>query len=331
MVASYQGRIERLDRIFNNLPVRGDGLDARRLLERLGGAYPGASDGARLRGVQRDLEELSNQGRVEITNAGHKPLRYLRCAELHDDTYAQRFALEQLRTAIKELIPAGDISSAMRLIADHHDVLGTQAGRVRILADGLQLIPAAIAPGVLNAALEALVNSNVLIARYRDTAGKVTTPTLHPQAIVQRGPRVYLYALKNDEYDVRIYALQRFTRASVGEARARKAPHFALDHAIDSGFADFSEGAEITLTLRARGYVAELLHDCALSTDHLIHDEPDDSPFDIRVVATLRQSGKLLRWLLGCGDNIEVVEPLELRSVIAAQHGRASTLYQTGG
>src|SRR5690606_20124499 len=102
MVASYRERIQRLDRLASAIPTNGDGLDCRTLLERLGSTYGGASEAARLRALQRDIDELVVQERAEITNPGRKPLRYRRSADVRDDAYAQGFALEQLRAAITD-------------------------------------------------------------------------------------------------------------------------------------------------------------------------------------------------------------------------------------
>jgi hypothetical protein len=38
-------------------------------------------------------------------------------------------------------------------------------------------------------------------------------------------------------------------------------------------------------------------------------DEPEESPFAFRVQARLPSTGQLLRWLLGAGDNLEVLAP----------------------
>ena len=57
---------------------------------------------------------------------------------------------------------------------------------------------------------------------------------MHPQALVQRGPIPYLFALKNDEdAPVRLYALHRMIRAeALPEMPARAAAGFDLDQAI---------------------------------------------------------------------------------------------------
>ena len=65
----------------------------------------------------------------------------------------------------------------------------------------------------------------------------------------------------------------------------RKAAGFDLDQVITSGQVDFGRGAVIDLELRLR--------------------VPD--------------TGALLRWLLGLGDNVEVVAPAGLRRVMGEQ------------
>lgn len=64
---------------------------------------------------------------------------------------------------------------------------------------------------------------------------------LHPQALIQRGPIPYLFALKNDESEpVRLYALRRMIRAeALMQVCARAADGFDLDRAIAGGQADF--------------------------------------------------------------------------------------------
>lgn len=177
--------------------------------------------------------------------------------------------------------------------------------------------------------LEALVRGTTLSIAYRDAAGKRSSPRLHPQALLQRGPRIYLYALKGDEDEtVRQYALHRIIRAMVESSDAKVLPDFHIDDAIRSGVADFSSGEHVALSLRARGYVADLLHDCALGPNQRIVDEPVGSDFDICVTVVVPNTGQLLRWLLGCGDNIEVVTPVELRTVVRAQTVKAAQLYQ---
>ena len=45
---------------------------------------------------------------------------------------------------------------------------------------------------------------------------------------------------------------------------------------------------------------------------------------------TVPATGQLLRWLLGCGDKVQVIEPAALRTVMAAQTAKAARLYAQG-
>src|SRR5690606_22981867 len=137
-----------------------------------------------------------------------------------------------------------------------------------------------------------------------------------------------LYAIKDDDRDVvRMYALHRMLRAEVGLATAYQAPGFDLQRQIDSGHADFGRGEVVELALRARGYVADLLRDCPLNDTQQIDDELERSLCEVSVRATLPATGQLLRWLLGCGDTMEVIAPQELRQVLPVQVMKVAPLY----
>lgn len=56
-------------------------------------------------------------------------------------------------------------------------------------------------------------------------------------------------------------------------------------------------------------------------------DEPGGSGFALRIQARLPETGQLLRWLLGAGDNLEVLEPEELRHTVAEQARKMAAVY----
>jgi CheY-like chemotaxis protein len=107
----------------------------------------------------------------------------------------------------------------------------------------------------------------------------------------------------------------------------RRALQRDLDQAIANGQVDFGRGERIDLELRVRGYLVTVLTACPLAADQRFEDEPLDADFEIRVWAQVPQTGQLLRWLLGAGDNVEVVDPPDLRRVVAAQAAKMAALY----
>ena len=100
-----------------------------------------------------------------------------------------------------------------------------------------------------------------------------------------------------------------------------------LDQAIASGEVDCGRGKVIDLELRVRGYAVEVLRVCPITPAQRIEDEPADSPFLARVRVQVPETGALLRWLLGLGENLEVVAPASLRQVMPEQTGKAARHY----
>lgn len=336
MAVAHKDRIDRLNLLRRLIPrntAGQGGPDARQLLARLAEHYEASkSDAARMRAIQRDLDALVKEGDIEVVNPRSKPQRYRRKADL-DSTDPRLWAYAQslMRSLIRDAVPEKRLERILASLREEGEDFGLGDDKLCILSDTQRLLPADFKEEVLLAALEALAQSRTLQATYRDGAGKQSRPELHPQALLQRGPRLYLFALKNDEAaPLRMYALHRFTSAKVGEGPGRRAEGFCLQEAIRKGQADFAGDGAVQLELRVRGYVADLLRDCRLSADQVIEEEPDDSPFTARVRATVPETGQLLRWLLGCGANVEVLAPAKWREVVISQLDKMRSVYGTG-
>lgn len=340
MSAIHQTRIERQTCLANLLPPMGaaprDCRDAVWLLEELGDLYGKADQQARLRKLQRDLQDLVADGRIEAVNPGGKPLLYRRKRPFEDDLSDDDLHWQDIVAQIQRL--AADYSKRrqfdplwLRLLTDSEGLL-LDGSRLRILPDTLRLQPPAVCPRSLTAIITALAQGYALDICYEKTKEQErerTKARIHPQALVQRGPIPYLFALKNDEDEpVRLYALHRMVSATaLPDTPARKAKGFDLDQAIAKGLADFGRGEMIALKIRVRGYLTELLQTCPLSADQDEQKEPDDSDFKLCISATVPSTGQLLRWLLGMGDKLEVIEPPALRQTVRIQAAKMAGLY----
>lgn len=333
MAVAHKDRIDRLNVLKNLIPKSrssDDCPDARQLLSKVSEEYEtGASDSARMRAIQRDLDALVKEGCIEAVNPGGKPLRYRRTIDLSvADPRLWAYAQKLMRSLIRDAVPEKRLEKIWETLREEGEEFGLGEDKLCILSDTQRLLPADFDEDVLLAVLEALAQSRTLQAGYRDSGGSLTRPTLHPQALLQRGPRLYLFALKNDESKpLRMYALHRFTSAKVGAEPVRKAEGFSLKEAVRKGQADFAGNGDVELELRVRGYVTELLRDCKLAENQIVEDEPEDSPFKARVRATVPETGQLLRWILGCGDNVEVVAPARWREVVISQVEKLRAIY----
>lgn len=335
MSATSADRIQRLKRLLQVLPSPAASPaacpDGSRLLAVLADAYGRSGEPARRRTLQRDLDTLVKDGRIEPVNPGGKPLRYRRCGDdPTEDPQIWHYTLRQIRDLVAEAVPARRLDRLWQRLLNELDSPPLDETRLRIVPDALRLRPVELHPEVLQAVVAALAQRSALHVLYEDAARVRAEAVLHPQALVQRGPLPYLFALKNDEdAPLRLYALHRMIRArTLTDTPVRQAPGFDLDQAIAEGKVDFGQGVLIDLELRVRGYLATLLDACPLSDNQRIEDEPDDSGFERRVRARLPSTGQLLRWLLGAGPNLEVLAPAELRQVVAVQAAKMAALYR---
>ncbi len=326
MSATFPSRIQRLRLLQGKLPRPGalvtECLTITQLLALMPDCYGDGPAPSRRRAMQRDLDELEADALIEVVNPGGKPQRYRQVSdELLEDEADWQYLLGQIRDLVHDLLPQQRLDRFLTRLHRALDGPLLDERKLRLVPDTLRLCPPAIHAGVLEAVLTALLKDCVLEVLYENAKGERGPALIHPQALLQRGPTPYLFALKNDEIaPVRTYALHRMIRAQARLCEPRrKAPGFELDRAIVSGQVDFGRGTVIDLELRLRGYAVEVLRACPMTPAQFIEDEPAGSPFLARVRAQVPETGALLRWLLGLGDNVEVVAPAGLRQVMREQ------------
>jgi len=334
MSAAFHTRIQRLQRLQAKLPRPGtpvpECLTITQLLDLMPDGYGDGPLPTRRRAMQRDLDELEAEGLIEVLNPGGRPQRYRQVSEELLEAEAEadwQYLLSHIRELVQDLLPQQRLDRFLARLNRALDGPLLDERKLRLVPDTLRLCPPAIHAGVLEAVLTALLKDCALEILYENAKGERGPALIHPQAMVQRGPTPYLFALKNDETaPVRTYALHRMIRARARlDEAGRKAAGFDLDQVITSGQVDFGRGAVIDLELRLRGYAVDVLRACPITPAQFIEDEPAGSPFVARV--RVPETGALLRWLLGLGDNVEVVAPEGLRRVVGEQAHKMARHY----
>lgn len=326
----HQTCLTRHARLLDLIPFQsaGDFPGTGVLLEKMADVYTG-NDAARRRRVERDLDELLQTGQIEVTNPGGKPRLFRR---LVNDAANDPRLMKYIEAFSKELVQAGLPRGRherlwAKLLNNQQRPLLPEM-RFRAISDSQRLLPAEMKPSVLVDVMAALIQRLVVEVGYRKKGGSLQWLHLHPQGLLQRGPILYLYALKDDETSVKMFALHRMTSATLVQKVAHDDPDFNLDQRIHDGDADFGDGSQIELKLRVRGYILGQLRDCKLSENQQIEDEDEDSDFDAVLTATLPSTGQLYRWLLGCGKHVEVIAPQSLREVMARTATATAAMYQ---
>jgi predicted DNA-binding transcriptional regulator YafY len=174
---------------------------------------------------------------------------------------------------------------------------------------------------------EALMQERQLALRYRkqDAAEPSTYPVVHPLAIVQRGPLMYLVCLFADYADVRTIALHRVVAAEMLYEPARKSPTFDIDDYIAQGQMGVVTGAPIELDAVFSAVAGKHLYETPLSAQQTLTALPDGR---LRLVASVPSTKTLLWWLLGFGDGVEVRGPAELRAQMRATIDNMAQAYR---
>jgi predicted DNA-binding transcriptional regulator YafY len=184
-----------------------------------------------------------------------------------------------------------------------------------------------IDPAVLVAVHEALLNEKQLRVTYRATQKVDAEPKiyrLHPLGLIQRGPITYLAAMANDYVDVYLYALHRMQALELLAEDCRQKPEFDLNQfAASQGH--FGSAAPIHFEAKICDHLALILQESPLSESQTLSD-PDGSGFR-RLAANVPDTWQLRWWIMGEGDRIEVLSPIELRQDIQSVLTRAHAQY----
>ncbi|MDQ5911511.1 MAG: transcriptional regulator [Pseudomonadota bacterium] len=174
------------------------------------------------------------------------------------------------------------------------------------------------------------VRAVILEALFRDRQCRITYQQIwrdepaewiiHPLCYLQRGPAFYLLCMIEDFTDVRQLALHRMRSAKVLDSEVRKPEDFNdrdyLDREVERNQGMGGSSEPIRLVARFWKRAGLHLQETRLSADQVItNDEASDGHF--RITATVNDTAQLRWWLLSFGSNVEVIEPVELRTEIA--------------
>lgn len=184
-----------------------------------------------------------------------------------------------------------------------------------------------IDPDVLVAVHEALLNEKQLRVTYRATQKVDAEPKiyrLHPLGLIQRGPITYLAAMANDYVDVYLYALHRMQALELLAEDCRQKPEFDLNQfAASQGH--FGSALPIHFVAKICDHLALILQESPLSESQTLSDA-DGSGFR-QLTADVLDTWQLRWWIMGEGDRIEVISPIEFRQDIRKMLSRAHSQY----
>ena len=295
-----------------------------------------------LRTIQRDLESLSDAFPIGSEPQGRSLAWYwvgkatLFSIPAMDAYTALTFLLAEAN--MQALFPAGIRASMTPYFDAARDVLVKRDRRhlknwkekIRFAPRGQPLRPAHVRPDVVRTVHEALLQDKRLLARYRkreEARGKERE--INPLALLHGDSVSYLVCTFGDFTDVWHLPLQRFSSARLLEKPATRPAGFDLDKYLSEEQAlQYPWGGEIRMDALFDAEAAAHLRETRLSARQTLRYCPDGR---VRVTATVRDTLQLRWWLLGFGEQVEVIGPENLREEFAETAREMHRLYGKQG
>jgi predicted DNA-binding transcriptional regulator YafY len=278
-----------------------------------------------IRTTQRDLERLS----VDFPLACHKDGRtnYWQwgkgayALEVPSMTPSTALVFQLVEQYLWPLLPHSTLKLLQPYLGRASEVLTSQfrnwQRNVRMISRGSILIPPEIDDDVQRVVYSALLERRQFTVYYRprETNDPVEY-VVNPIGLVIRDGISYLIATLWNYDDIKHLALHRMRFAALSEQPARRRDGFSLDEYItnEAGFSYPVSKDKLQLEVRFESAAAFHLRESKLSADQQI-EEIDDG--HVLLTATVPDSSEIRWWLLGFGDQVEVLGPEKLREEFA--------------
>ena len=233
------------------------------------------------------------------------------------------FTLKLADTFLSQLMPPAitDLLAPFRKASDNvlksakRSNLSDWQDKIQILPRTQQLIPATINPEVLRTIYTALLEGRQFSGHYQPRESDEASYDFNPLGIVYRESVIYLVATLWNYEDIRTFALHRFSETELKENPSKQIEGFSLREYVAEGHFEYSRSKHKTLKLKALfGPTGDHLMETPLSEDQTVTVKRDGRYL---VTATVRDSQQLRWWLLGFGNQVEVLQPKALRDEFA--------------
>ena len=216
---------------------------------------------------------------------------------------------------------------AEQILSMNDNAVSAWPHKIHTITRGQSLIPPAIEPDILRVIYDGLFNDRRIQARYqRRYDGETRDYLIDPLGIVFRDGVVYLVCRRNDIEDVVHLAMHRFLSAELLEAAAVRPADFDLAGYVSGGGLDFKLSDDtLALELLVTAETAVHLEETPLSEDQRLTPAADGR---MRLTASVADTLQIRWWILGLGDQVEVVGPQALRAEIKERLRQAVVQYE---
>lgn len=172
--------------------------------------------------------------------------------------------------------------------------------------------------------LQAVLERRVCTASYRALShGRVKTYTIHPLRLFQHDGALHLFVAIPERDVVRILAVHRICSLTVEDGTFSDPDLFDPDEMLGHTF-NLTLNDPVSATIRFSPAAARRVRDRGWSATQTLTEQPDGS-----VVLSFETSGRddLVAWVLSFGGGAVVLDPPELRDLVAERAREIASLY----
>jgi len=283
----------------------------------------------KLRTLQRDLAKLSviyplvcDERAKPFGWSWSKDAAFLDIPSMDSHT---ALAFWMANQHLKPLLP----TTTLQTLQPHFDAakevlnhIGTNHGtpawrkKVRVLPQGQELKAVHIDDAVQQQVYDGLLRNRKLMVNYKPrNEGHEKEYALNPLGLVLKGGISYLVCSIKTYTDIRLLTLHRIRKARVLDEPLLTPEGFDLDDYIESGEMGFKRKEKVTFKALFSKAAALHLRERALSDDQTIVEQNDGR---VLITASIQNTSELRWWILGFGNQVEVLEPIRLRDDMIA-------------
>jgi predicted DNA-binding transcriptional regulator YafY len=199
--------------------------------------------------------------------------------------------------------------------------------RVRVLPQSQRLEPPLINQEVQSNIYDALLNGEQLDVQYLKANSKLAQKRIvNPLGIVLMGIVHRLICTMDPDFKIiRHLPLHRFKTANANGETSIEPENFDIDDYLDKESLSFLRTEKkIKIELLFRGNTGFHLSETPVSKDQKYKEEKNGK---IRISGTVADTEQLRWWILGFGENVEVIKPSTLRDEIALRVKLVNAIY----
>ena len=182
--------------------------------------------------------------------------------------------------------------------------------------------------GILDAIIQAMVKSQRVKITYKSLGdSKPIERIIQPYCLepAAAGHATYVVAYCQKAKDVRTFKIERIIKAELTEQAYKIPPDFNANQHFNTGWGIVSDGDLKTIKMRLVPGLAKISQEIIWHPSQKIEMQKDNSA---TMIVTVVDTPEFYNWVLGWGEEIEVLSPIDVRNNLIEMAKRTLGIYR---